>query len=71
MAMLSLEVERAVLIRTYPERWGTVKTLRGRERWILSVMVWKVGAHLRLHLAWRLPALMIGNGADRPGSIRR
>src|ERR1700751_6275171 len=34
-------------------------------------MVWKVGAHLRLHLAWRFPALMIGNGADSPSSIRR
>jgi hypothetical protein len=33
-------------------------------------MVWKVGTHLRLHLAWRVPALMIGNGADSPSSIR-
>jgi len=36
---------------------------------ILSVMVCKVGTHLRLHLAWRVPALMIGNGADSPSSI--
>jgi len=37
---------------------------------ILSVMVWRVGTHLRLHLEWRVPALMIGNGADSPSSIR-
>jgi len=39
-------------------------------RVILSGMVWKVGTHLRLRLAWRMPALMIGNGADSPSSIR-
>src|SRR5579862_853358 len=27
--------------------------------------------HQRLHLAWRVPALMIGNPADSPSSIRR